>query len=73
MRPQVRTIKCGCGNCQLRKNVADRCPQELSKEAIWLWRSDFSKEEPAEETSMVEIMEEIATEEAERNSVPEVV
>ena len=37
-----RTIKCGCGNCQQRKNAKDTCPMENSKDAIWLWASDFS-------------------------------
>lgn len=63
MQKQVRSIKCGCGNCQLRRNVADRCPQELSKEAIWLWHSDFS-ESKDEEPSVEELLEEVAAEES---------
>ena len=67
MQKQVRTIKCGCGECQLRKNVADRCPQELNKDAIWLWCSDFSEsknEEPTVEELLEQAAEEIENQEA---------
>lgn len=61
MQKQIRTIKCGCGQCQLRKNVADRCPQELSKDAIWLWCSDFSGSTD-EEPTVEELLEEAIAE-----------
>lgn len=64
MQKQVRSIKCGCGNCQLRKNVADRCPMELSKDAIWLWHSDFSasRDEPEIEPSVEDLLEDVVEE-----------
>jgi hypothetical protein len=72
LQNQVRTIKCGCGNCQLRKNVADTCPQESSKDAIWLWASDFSVEERSNGDDIVEMMEDIFNEAAEEELLREV-
>jgi hypothetical protein len=66
-------MKCGCGNCQLRRNVGDRCPQELSKDAIWLWASDFSIDEKVSGDDLVEMMEDIASEAAEEEGLKEVV
>ena len=73
MQNQVRTMKCGCGNCQLRKNVEDRCPQEASKDAIWLWASDFTAHEKVNGDDIVEMMESIASETAEEETLREVV
>lgn len=39
MRNQIRTITCGCGECQTRKNSSDVCSKATSKEAIQLWCS----------------------------------
>ena len=58
MRKQVRTIMCGCGQCQFRKNASDTCPQGTSKDAIQLWASDFSTEDPVSEVD--DILEDLA-------------
>jgi len=50
MQKQVRTIMCGCGECQLRKNYLDSCPLGNSKDAIQLWCSDFSVAEVSSDT-----------------------
>ena len=65
MRNQVRTIMCGCGNCCIRKNVEDTCPQALSKDAIQLWCSDFTEPEPEitdseeRDPSTIELLQEL--------------
>lgn len=41
----VRTIKCGCGECRFHNPADGICPKGTSKEAVWLWASDFSKQE----------------------------
>lgn len=61
METQVRTIMCGCGMCQFRKNASDLCPQGNSKDAIQLWASDFSRTEDTEDTVDTDtILEELA-------------
>jgi len=44
--------------------VADRCPMELSKDAIWLWHSDFSasRDEPEIEPSVEDLLEDVVEE-----------
>lgn len=66
MYKQVRSIMCGCGNCCIRKNVNDTCPQALNKDAIQLWYSDFSEqisesgETPSErDPTTMELLQEI--------------
>ena len=65
MRPQVRTIMCGCGMCQFRKKASDTCPMENSKDAIQLWASDFSAPETevvSDRESLQEVLESISEE-----------
>ena len=54
---QVRSIMCGCGDCCIRKNVNDTCPQGTSKEAIQLWHSDFSSDDPEGDGFLEEVAE----------------
>ena len=65
MRRQVRSIMCGCGECAIRKNVADTCLLGTSKEAIQLWHSDPNDKGGVEESiidELTEIIEEITRE-----------
>lgn len=69
MRKQVRSIMCGCGNCQLRPNAAVECPMASSKTAIQLWHSSREPEGQEQDTSTIDLMEELV-EEAEVEEVP---
>lgn len=58
MHKQVRTIICGCGECQFRKNASDTCPMGTAKNAIQLWSSDLnSKSDISLEDEMAEALE----------------
>jgi hypothetical protein len=58
-------MKCGCGNCCIRKDVSTTCPQELSRDAVWLWHSDFSEstteieESEERDPTIIELLQEI--------------
>jgi hypothetical protein len=52
MLTQVRSIMCGCGNCQIAPSPRPPCPLGNSKDAIQLWHSKFDHDE--EETSSTE-------------------
>lgn len=39
-----KTRLCGCGECRFKPMSAGPCPLEKSKNAIWLWASDYKKD-----------------------------
>ena len=63
-----RTRLCGCGECRFKPISAGPCPQEKSKNAIWLWKTASSIEEEVGESEDVTL----DTPEAEGETLEEV-
>lgn len=42
MAKYIRTRICGCGECRFKPLDSGPCPQEKSKDARWLWMTDYS-------------------------------
>jgi hypothetical protein len=55
-REWVRTIKCGCGDCNLKLHPSGKCPLESAPGAKWLW-SSRPKQRDSSATPEVEVDE----------------